>query len=368
MPFYLCRMPDSDILELGVQYKNKEVQQYTDISHINGRGFVISPFSYPETDVKYLDISYFIENEFHITIDMTIPDALHDASIKINEIAYFSDKGCYKPVLSDNYVMSDIEYKLICGEYISNARKGNIEKAILSRTLYKEDLKVSNAAAIYMNLMKQNASAMVSLVYIPGQMCWVTSTPKLLVRQRNNEISTRSLAGTRKISENVNDSLNSWNEKDIKEQKIVSLFIEERFNTLGFSTYEKGETGTKRAGCVEHISTEYKISCNDSYNMFDKLLNSLNPTPAVCGFPHKKALDLICMTEKHNRQYYSGYVGCINSDRDISLYVNLRCASLGDNGGYIFVGGGITAESDPDKEWEETELKSSTIIKAMCDV
>ena len=92
-----------------------------------------------------------------------------------------------------------------------------------------------------------------------------------------------------------------------------------------------------------------------------EFINKLQPTPAVCGLPKDRALDLIMKTEQHNREYYAGFCGPINYLHKTDLFVNLRCMKILKGQFALFVGGGLTAKSEPEKEWAETELKSETL-------
>ena len=64
------------------------------------------------------------------------------------------------------------------------------------------------------------------------------------------------------------------------------------------------------------------------------------------------------------RNFYSGYIR-VETEDFIQYFVNLRCAQFFENYAIIYVGGGITAESSPEKEWQETELKAEAILKNM---
>ena len=65
--------------------------------------------------------------------------------------------------------------------------------------------------------------------------------------------------------------------------------------------------------------------------------------------------------EMHPRKFYAGYIK-VETEETIQYFVNLRCAEFFRNAALIYVGGGITAESSPENEWQETELKSQAII------
>ena len=66
--------------------------------------------------------------------------------------------------------------------------------------------------------------------------------------------------------------------------------------------------------------------------------------------------------ESHPRNFYAGYIK-VETEETVQYFVNLRCAEFFENACLIYVGGGITAESSPEKEWRETELKSEAILK-----
>jgi isochorismate synthase len=95
-----------------------------------------------------------------------------------------------------------------------------------------------------------------------------------------------------------------------------------------------------------------------------EIAKDLHPTPAVSGTPRKDALDWIRSEEKHERQFYAGIIGSMD-EHSMNLYVNLRCAQIIGSDIYLYVGGGFTADSIPEKEWEETENKSKTLLNLL---
>ena len=108
----------------------------------------------------------------------------------------------------------------------------------------------------------------------------------------------------------------------------------------------------------------------------------MHPTPAICGFPKEAAKQFIQENENYNREYYTGFLGEINflettnrnsNKRNVennaytavkkvsNIFVNLRCMQIIDQIAIIYVGGGITKDSIPQAEWEETVNKTFTI-------
>jgi isochorismate synthase len=95
------------------------------------------------------------------------------------------------------------------------------------------------------------------------------------------------------------------------------------------------------------------------------MLGLLHPTSAVCGTPKEAALNWILKTEKHNRSLYSGYLGPINLASETHLFVNLRTVQINHNQATYYAGCGITEDSDPEKEWQETQMKCQTLQRVI---
>ncbi len=80
------------------------------------------------------------------------------------------------------------------------------------------------------------------------------------------------------------------------------------------------------------------------------LIKKLHPTPAVCGLPLESSKEFILKNENYKRTYYTGFLGELNLTKEnkntSELFVNLRCMEIKNSSAFIFVGGGITKESN----------------------
>ena len=88
----------------------------------------------------------------------------------------------------------------------------------------------------------------------------------------------------------------------------------------------------------------------------------LHPTSAVCGMPKETAMKFVLANENFSRELYSGYLGPVNIGGETHLFVNLRCVKIVENEITFFAGAGITEDSDPEKEFLETETKMDSLI------
>jgi isochorismate synthase len=97
------------------------------------------------------------------------------------------------------------------------------------------------------------------------------------------------------------------------------------------------------------------------------MLKLLHPTSAVCGMPMEKSLAFLRAHEGYDREYYSGYLGPVRINNESQLFVNLRCMQVSSGRARLYAGGGVLGESDPEKEWQETELKMNTLLSVIRD-
>lgn len=189
---------------------------------------------------------------------------------------------------------------------------------------------------------------------------WLGATPELLVSVSSTVMKTMALAGTRKAG--AIDM--PWDEKNSAEQKMVRDFVSDKCMQHGLHI-TGSKTYTRNAGVIEHICTDIEAQILEDLNIFN-LIKDLSPTPAVAGLPRAEALADIRREEKFDRGYYSGLCGvCGNDSTDI--YVTLRCLNLNpvDFSCTLFAGGGITASSEPELEWQEVNAKMSVLANVL---
>ncbi len=233
-----------------------------------------------------------------------------------------------------------------------------IEKAVLSRTLFSEIITRKNAATFFFALENAYPHAMVYLINLPGIGCWAGATPETLLAKTAGGYQTAALAGTKPATPEAR-----WREKEMHEQALVTEFIQNILQDNNISNYQKSGPESITASNLIHLKTSFFIPGEYISGKEIKIVEDLHPTPAVCGFPREEALGLILDTETHDRAYYTGFLGEVNSPQhDIHLYVNLRCMQIYNDGALLYAGGGITADSDLEEEWQETEEKSKTLL------
>lgn len=182
---------------------------------------------------------------------------------------------------------------------------------------------------------------------------WMGATPETLLTTDEHAIYTMALAGTRKPDGP------EFTAKEVDEQAAVTESIRETLMILGAGKVVCRGPESIQAGPVEHLITKIESSKPTSGTALD-WASTLHPTPAVCGMPRKDALEIIEEVEGFDRSLYAGYIGWV-SDENSRFYVNLRCMQVGQKHVALYAGGGITAKSDPESEWDETVNKLQTL-------
>ncbi|MBT7135519.1 MAG: isochorismate synthase [Polaribacter sp.] len=234
-----------------------------------------------------------------------------------------------------------------------------LKKVVVSRN---EDIVLEhfNLLTTFKKILKTYPNAFVYVWFHPKVGLWFGATPETLLTISGQQFETMSLAGTQVFV----DHKVVWKNKELEEQQLVTNFIENQLKPLT-TKLVTDKTETVKAGNLLHLKTRVDGALN-SFSSLKELIRALHPTPAVCGLPREKAKLFINTNEPYKRTFYTGFLGELNFENKYSsLFVNLRCMTVDDSIATIFVGGGITKESNENKEWEETIAKTKTMKQVL---
>lgn len=328
--FYAFRLPSTKEIHFGVEnYSNNIVTE----------NFLIYPFQ--ETDStctatikKQLDVEEFLE----------LSDLTREPEYKDSDSNLFT---------KDEYVetINDIKRRI-------NSKEFN--KIVLSNIVKKTVPGLRNKLSrIFLNLEQNNPNAFVFIYNTKETGLWLGATPETLLICKDNKATTMALAGTR-----LANTKGEWGNKELAEQQFVCDYISNIFEKENIQ-YHVSDKFTKQAGNIEHICNIITTD-NITAEQTKRVINELHPTPAIAGLPKEKAIDYLKSVEKHDRKCYGGYVGIIDEDySSCSLFVNLRSMQIINDVCHIYVGGGITIDSDPESEWNEIQRKAAFLTNQL---
>jgi len=335
-PFVVFREPKSDILK-GYFLASDEIN-YT--SNFTEAGFVFAPFD----DIFKTILFKKVDSE-------VVQEKITTEFLKINND---TEELLSKSIASE-------EYQILVKNAVNAIKNGDFLKVVTSR---KEsiDIKIDLLKTVS-NLLSLYPNAFVYCWHHPKVGCWIGATPENLLTVSNLNFRTIALAGT-KSKLTINQD---WQEKEKVEHQLVIDYINNQLSSLQsvnkISDFTIGKTYTVSAGSLLHLKTEIYGILNEGDIV--SLIKKLHPTPAVCGMPKEAAKKFVLDNEGYERSFYTGFLGEVNVDAKTSLFVNLRCAKIDGDNVSIYIGGGITSESNPEREWQETVAKTSTIKKAI---
>jgi isochorismate synthases len=238
-------------------------------------------------------------------------------------------------------------------------KKGTADKIVLSKLVsYRKPLH-QNWIHLFDRLCDYYPNAFVYVFASDATGMWMGATPEILLSHEDDMVKTVALAGTKAVN-----SEGDWRPKEFVEQNYVTRFIHEALAACGAQNIEVKGPVTVKAGQVVHLQTSFAFCGKELNSNIWSLVDRLHPTPAVSGYPKDEAIDIIEHHEQHDREYYAGYLGPV-SVKSLNLYVNIRCMKVTDDGAVLFVGGGLTLDSVAEEEWNETELKSQTLLSVL---
>ena len=247
------------------------------------------------------------------------------------------------------------EYLKTAKEYIDLCTNGNLKKIILSRVISSINT-TKNIYSVFEKLCNKYDHSFNYLLNHPKLRMWMGASPEELISGNSKKFSTTALAGSKKWSTSLN-----WTKKEIEEQQYVKNYIEDKLKNHTTNSICDSDLETVKAGDIAHLKSTFKFK---THKTILDLVNELHPTPAISGYPVEKSIKEILKNEPHSRSLYCGYIGEASKE-SADLYVNLRCTKIDISSFYIYVGGGITNLSNADDEWEETKIKSKTLLSVI---
>ncbi|NQW00496.1 MAG: anthranilate synthase component I [Rhodospirillales bacterium] len=224
--------------------------------------------------------------------------------------------------------------------------------------------------ALYRSLRRLNPSPFLFFLDFGG-FSVVGSSPEILVRVRDGDITLRPLAGTRKRGANAEEDRMLSEEllADPKERAEHLMLLDLGRNDVG-RVAKIGTVKPTEQFIVEYYSHVMHIASNvvgklddEKYDAIDALLAGF-PAGTVSGAPKVRAMEIIDELETERRGVYAGCIGYFGADGDMDTCIALRTAVVKDGTVYIQAGGGVVADSDPEFEYQESLNKAQALIRA----
>jgi isochorismate synthase len=390
-PAALWRLPNQTEKHLIVHLGDALTEQPIDLDE-RPPGFAIGLFDSPNAETDGLARAYYLHADRHFVVDSA--GVAHEQDTRSRR-SYEAFQGHLKQVMGQRTQPARVaftertgavsrqsdtqaQFEATVAEAVRAMQTGQFWKVVISRTKTLDFAQQPDVTMLFDRLCATYPTAFVSVVFLPegvgGQpaQVWLSATPERLVSlDAAGMFRTVALAGTQSAytpegtMKRTADAL--WSQKEIEEQALVSRYIIGCFKKIRLREYLEEGPKTAQAGNLMHLSTQYTVDTKavNFPQLGTVMLRLLHPTSAVCGMPRAEASRFIQTHERHDRGFYAGFIGPVNMQNVSELFVHIRCMKIEGQTATLYAGAGLTEDSDPRKEWLETEMKCQTLLRGI---
>ena len=317
---------------------------------------------------------FFIENIFsdqkisdyqleYEKIKNTLKELMHFGNIPLPSNFYEGNK---KVDVKSNITKS--RFKKIVRKAKSYIKKGDIFQVVLSQRFKAKIDKPP--LEIYNSLRKLNPSPfMFYFNYDDFQV--LGSSPEILVRLVNDEVTIRPIAGTRPRGKDNKEDKKFINEllSDPKELSEHLMLLDLGRNDVGKVSKTNSVKVTEKFKVekyshVMHIVSNVVGKLKKNLSLFETFLSGF-PAGTVSGAPKIRAMEIIDELETSKRKLYAGGIGYFTANQEFDTCIALRTALVKDKTIYVQAGAGIVADSKPEHEYQETVNKAKALLQAI---
>jgi anthranilate synthase component 1 len=253
-------------------------------------------------------------------------------------------------------------------EYI---RAGDTFQVNLSRTWQAWFDAPPSTQALYARLRAANPAPFAGLMTMAAGRALISSSPERLVCVRQGQISTRPIAGTfpRAVEHGQDQQLRRALVQHPKERAEHVMLVDLERNDLGRICH----SGSVRASellkvetyrHVHHIVSNITGRLRDDVTPGD-VIRAVFPGGTITGCPKLRTMQIIAELERAPRGAYTGSMGYINRDGSMDLNILIRSMTVDGSRIQLRAGGGIVADSDPERELHETRVKARGVLSAL---
>lgn len=250
---------------------------------------------------------------------------------------------------------------------VEDIHAGEIFQAVLSQR-FSMDFDLP-AFDLYRSLRRLNPSPFLFYMNFDGYTL-VGSSPEILVRVRDNIVTIRPIAGTRKRGNNAAEDKALAEDllSDAKERSEHLMLLDLGRNDIGRVADQKTVTVTEQFEIenyshVMHIVSNVEGTLRSDKDSLDALFAGF-PAGTTSGAPKIRAMEIIDDLEPVQRSFYAGCVGYLGGNGELDTCIALRTGLVKDGKLYVQAGGGVVADSDPELEYQESINKSQAVLRA----
>ncbi|WP_110114228.1 isochorismate synthase [Bacillus sp. CGMCC 1.16541] len=268
----------------------------------------------------------------------------------------------------NHYEVEPDRFKESVKQATSRIKGERIEKVVLARQMELIFHQPVQKEMILERLVKEQPTSYV-YTFENTRHSFIGASPERLIKRNKSDVFSTCLAGSIRRGDTVaeDEELGQQlltDEKNLIEHDVVVHMIKEAMKQ--YCTNVQLPTGPTlyKTKHIQHLYTPVNGTMRDGVTLFS-FLEKLHPTPALGGFPQKKALEVIRELEYFDRGWYAAPIGWMDMQGNGEFIVGIRSGLFSEKGATLFAGCGIVADSDPESEYEETKIKFNPMLSAL---
>ncbi|RDW18736.1 isochorismate synthase [Oceanobacillus arenosus] len=330
--------------------------------------FKPSQFMIPEFQLaNYQDESYFTMNVFVKKDDH--PGQLAAATRQLEAKLLQPNHLEAEALTIDKRVEIDPEgWKESVRTATSEIRNKKAEKIVLAREVRLTFNKKAESGAIINKLLDTQANSYI-FAFEKLEDCFIGATPERLVKVEQDQLLSTCLAGTAPRGETKaeDDRISNellHDEKNRQEHDFVVQMIKRSIKDYCTDLVIPDVPVVYPLKNLQHLYTPVTAKLKAGYSIFD-IIEQLHPTPALGGTPREESLAFIRENEALDRGWYGAPVGWLDSNQNGEFAVAIRSALIHGDSASLFAGCGVVKNSDPEEEYEETNIKLMPMLSVL---
>ncbi|MGY0693219.1 isochorismate synthase [Virgibacillus sp. FSP13] len=330
--------------------------------------FKNSEFRIPQFTLTKNRTSYYITINTQVTKDDHPVQLANELKRMEARLLYETRDLPNEAKLESKQEIAPDQWKQIVTAATDEIQQNKAQKIVLAREMR---LKLTKEAEITPILDKLIATQTNSYVFAfeHDDDCFIGATPERLVKLERQQLLSTCLAGTaprgktadedKKISQSLlHDS------KNRDEHDFVVKMIRQAIKDYCTNIQLPDEPIVYPLKNLQHLYTPVRATLKDGYSIFD-IIKELHPTPALGGVPREESLAFIREHEQLDRGWYGAPVGWLDSNQNGEFAVAIRSGLIQGDEASLFAGCGVVKDSDPEAEYEETQIKLTPMLSVL---
>ena len=296
-------------------------------------------------------------------------EKLRDERDRLIHIAQVEESALLtKPEVVSIEELSKEHYMETVADVTKKINNGEAEKVVIARSVKLNFADEVPAVTALHHISNEQQESYHFGLQKDGQL-FFGATPERLIEISNGRAYSACVAGSIRRGKSAAEDRELGDElledrKNREEHQYVVNMISQVFKTFCTDIKISKVPKLMKVRDIQHLFTPVEGKVEQGTDIFS-LVQALHPTPALGGVPTDIAMEMIRSEENMDRGYYAAPIGWTDTAGNGEFAVAIRSALLDGDSAYLYAGGGIVADSEPDKEYDETWVKFRPVMRAL---